>query len=494
MTGTANQFLQSPGDVLSWGTDQQRYEYLATLPAPEYDRVRGFFGKAMKVRVSTLDREVDKIRKTETSAAPFLEDPPAWLEEVNGEEMLDALCAELERYVSMPAPSRDAVALWIAMTYLVPTLSIMPMLLITSASKRCGKSTLLILLHRLCCRALLASNISAAAMYRAIEKWHPTLLLDEADTWAKDNEALRGVINAGHSRETARILRCVGDDLEPVVFDAFTPRAIAGIGSMADTIEDRAIIILMKRRAPGETVATLRQDRLDLTHLGSLLVRWAADHIDAISNLDPPVPAELHDRAADNWRPLLAIADLAGGGWPQRARRAAIALSTRGDDEDEARVLLLADIRDVLAKVPDGRISSHDLVMALEGMEDRPWPEWKFGKPMSAVQLARLLKPFGIATRNIKQGGKVIKAYVTDAFDDTFERYLKSQTPAATTLPSLEIMGNDPFLGATEEVQVADQSATSAKPVAVPSGESSGKCAGSSGVADRGTEYEVAEL
>jgi putative DNA primase/helicase len=485
----------TPGEILLDGTDAQRYDFLATVDAATYDRLRDSFAKRMGIRISTLDLEVQKLRAPETGQSTvLLSAPEPWPHPVDGAELLNLIVDELQKYMAMPNAARHAVALWILMSYAIDALFIAPLLVITSPQKRCGKSTLLILLRKLCFKGLLVSSTSPGALFRIVEKHHPTLLLDEADAWAKDNEPMRGVLNCGHSRETAQILRCDGDDNEPRIFDLFCPKALAGIGSLADTVHDRAVIIEMKRRGPGEPVAQLRQDRLDFTAIQSMAARWATDHIQQVKHYDPAVPVELNDRAADNWRPLTAIADLAGGDWPKRARSAAISLCARDNDDDDIKVLLLGDIRGILNASLDGRVPSHDLVQRLAELEDRPWSEWKLGRPMTTVQLARQLKPFGIATRNIKLGHKVVKAYVVDAFSDAFSRYLKTTDSAATPLPTGNFAEEVSAAAATDYEQVADRSATATGAVAAEINGSAKKTSLGSAVADQIADMEQVEL
>ena len=217
-------------------------------------------------------------------------------------------------------------------------------------------------------------------------------------------------------------------------------------------------------------------DRLNLTDLRRRAVRWAADAGPALLASDPLVPEELHDRAADNWRPLLAIADLVGGDWPSRARSAAIAFALADADEDSIAVLLLGDIRTVFAHVasvvarekgdrftPDHvRIPSDALVLRLAQLEDRPWAEWgKVRKPITKVQLARLLAPFDIKPMNLKIDHVVLKGYKLAQFEDTFSRYLKTQISSATPLLPNDDAGFEANRTATGPDEVADRSATS---------------------------------
>jgi putative DNA primase/helicase len=137
--------------------------------------------------------------------------------------------------------------------------------------KRCGKSTLRDVLTPLVYRGLPADNISTAVVYRAMEECHPTLMIDEADSFLDENEEMRGIINAGH-RRGAKALRMVNRQIE--VFDPFGPKLIAGIGRRRDTIEDRAVIVKLRRRKADESVEAARLDRLDNRPLQS----WARDN------------------------------------------------------------------------------------------------------------------------------------------------------------------------------------------------------------------------
>src|SRR5262249_26591607 len=142
-----------------------------------------------------------------------LDDPEPWPDPVDGEQLLTGISAFLSSFVVFAHPSfADALALWIAHTYAMDAWWISPLLVVNSPTMRCGKTTLLQLVAHLASRSLAASNISSAALFRAIEEYHPTLILDEAETFLKDNEELRGLVNAGHTRKTAVVIRTVGEE------------------------------------------------------------------------------------------------------------------------------------------------------------------------------------------------------------------------------------------------------------------------------------------
>ena len=211
------------------------------------------------------------------------------------------------------------------------------------------------------------------------------------------------------------------------------------IGRLPSTLADRSIEIELRRKRKNEICERFRSDRIDhFVTLRRKMARWAADHIDSLRNADPEVPDELHDRAADNWRSLLAVADEAGDPWPHLARTAAIAL-TRTDTDDAPGIRLLEDIRALSITAPDrtSGIFTKDLLQALHANEQRPWATWTRGRPITPHQLSRLLGPFGIPSpRTIRIGQKTGKGYRFDDFGDAFSRYLPTLTVTPTQAAS----------------------------------------------------------
>jgi putative DNA primase/helicase len=419
---------------------------LARLKALAYEREREAAAERLGCRISMLDRLVAAERERAGGASgahgkPFEPaDLEPWPDPVAGAALLDAIGGAIRRHVIMSAAEADAVALWVVGAHAYGAFAIFPRLFITAAERQSGKTTLLDTISQLVPRPLLAANISAAAVFRTIAMAQPTLLLDEADTYAQEAEDLRGVINSGHRADGA-VIRVVGEQFEPRSFPTYAPMAIAAIGDLAATILDRSIIIRLRRRRRDERIEPLRLDRppAALGILARQAARWVADHGAALAAADPAMPGAIVNRAADNWAPLLAIADLAGCDWPELARAAALALIAAGTAES-VRVQLLAAIRDAFRekgvdlKDPEGRpsegprIASEALVEYLIGLEASPWPEFGRAKrPITKVQVARLLKPLGIAPGTIRLGsGATAKGYYRSAFEDAFARYLPS--------------------------------------------------------------------
>ena len=280
-------------------------------------------------------------------------------------------------------------------------------------------------------RALPTSNITPAVIFRVIAKSRPTLLIDEADTFMQGDD-MRGILNSGHTRATAHVWRCEGESRNPKGFSTWAPVVITKIGTLPETLESRSIVIPMQRRRPDErTQPITSEDRQAFADLASMAARWAADHAEALAEANPELPSGLFNRTRDNWRPLIAIADAAGGHWPERARRVAVLLAGSAEDPSLG-IQLLSDIREILSTE---RLSSEDLCEALCDLEDRPWAD-DGGSRINQRQLARLLKPFGIAPKSIRLGPRLTpKGYTAAQFEDAFARYLPPIPPPAATPP-----------------------------------------------------------
>lgn len=436
-------------------SDDELFERLAKLTPAEYDRCRDFVAEERDIRVTTLDQEVKKRQKRPDlpdsgHRIDFPELRP-WDEPVNLAKLLDEIVNILRRYVIASDSNLKACALFAMHTYAFDLGLVSPLLIIRSPTKRCGKSRLLMLLEKLVNRPLVASSATAAGIYHTIASHRPTLLIDETDTFLKGDELLRGLLNAGHTRRTAFVLTCikVGDKIEPRQWSTWCPKVLSGIGRLPDTVEDRAIIIELRRRKHDEHVERLKLD-LEFEEVKRKALRWVADHTERIKCSDPQPPDGLHDRALDNWTPLFTLADLAGRDWPQEARRVAIELSGKDDSEGQA-VLLLKDIRTVFNETCGDRISSFDLCTKLAEMEGHPWVEYRgVGRSITATQLARQLRHFGIAPRSVRIGHETPKGYHVEQFDEAFERYLQQAAPAGdstnATPPQLPVDGTtEPF-------------------------------------------------
>lgn len=344
---------------------------------------------------------------------------------------LAKLIGTINSYLICTPEQSMVLALWIVHTHLVHVHEQTPYLLITSPERRCGKTTLMLLLEELVPRPWSCITPSEATVYRKISSTLPTLLLDEVDAifapkTAQYHEGLRAVLNGGN-RKGATVPRCVGTGMVVHDFNVFCAKAIAGIGTVPDTITDRSVPIRLKRRTREEPVTRfrLRDVRAITEPMRESIAAWAAANDEAMAEARPELPEELNDRAQDACEPLLAIADALGYG--DDARAALVALyAERHDSAEGAQVKLLRDIKTIFNGMQSSGLHTDQLVMQLHGMVDSPWTDW-YGRGIAARDVAGMLEPYEIESRNVRNGEVVRKGYHRDDFYDAWSRYVTEE-------------------------------------------------------------------
>ena len=419
-------------------------ERLAKLDRAEYEVARKPAAKRLGWRTSVLDREVEKLRPKETKAeeddVAVIENLDTWADAVDGASLAEEVRDTLRAHVVFAAPGdADLATLWALGSYLMGEWRLWPRLLITSPTKQCGKSTLLEVLEAVTHRGLILSNAKPAGVFRAIEAWTPTLLLDEADTWMKQDEELAGILNSGHTRRTARVIRVqdVGGELKPTLFSTWCPMVIAGIGGQRDTLMSRSIIIGLRRKLPDETVARLPMDLHERSlRLRRQSLRWANDNAIRIGASVTEPPDCGNDRRRDNFTPLWRIAEALGEPWPGRIAAAYAVQSLGEDDDDEpAQVLILRDVLSIFDQKDAVRLAPTDIIGELSLMEDRPWADWKNGRPITVHGLARLLKAFKVKTTVQKDVGRPVRVYLHKEIEAASLPYAASSGGSETRNP-----------------------------------------------------------
>jgi hypothetical protein len=377
----------------------------------------------------------------------LIQPQPEWQpQSIDGGELLGDVYKFARRFSVLSEAQSTVIALWVVHTHVIDAADSTPYLAITSAEKQCGKSRLLEVLQTLVAEPWFTGRVTAAVLVRKIDAKGPTLLLDESDAAfgsEKDYaEALRGILNTGHRRGGVASL-CVGKGAEIGYkdFSTFSPKAIAGIGKLPDTVADRSIPIRLKRAAPGEIVERFRLRNVmpEAEALRGRIQTWCDSVASILRDARPVLPEQLSDRQQDGAEPLLAIADAAGSGWPENARASVVQLCTDSQNADDSiGVRLLTDIRHVLEARDTEKISSTDLVDALAAIETSPWGEWSHGRPITAPKLARLLRPFGVTPHTIRMGSDTSKGYELADFEDSFRRYLKPPASSSSHSPAPE--------------------------------------------------------
>ena len=350
--------------------------------------------------------------------------------------ILDEVAEAILKYVAMPdTNSIVAATLWTVATHLAAEFDTATRLIIRSAEKRSGKSRLMNeVIRYMVCNAEPMSNTTMAGIYatindNALAGELPTLLVDEYDAMfgpkAGDKyEDVRAILNAGYRRGNP-ITRgqATGNKVVRIKQDTFAMVALAGIGRLPDTIEDRGVIVTMRRRKASEKVSPFRhkRDAPTLEAVRAQIAEWAETVRDEAGTHEPENMG-VEDRAADIWEPLIVVADLAGGEWPELARRAAVEMTTdamNDDQEDKESTRLLRDIQYVFRI---DAMPSKELVDRLQELEESPWNDPR--NPLSVAKLGNKLKPYEITPRRLYVGGKQVRRYVLADFQDAFDRYL----------------------------------------------------------------------
>jgi hypothetical protein len=351
-----------------------------------------------------------------TRAAPVA--PPAF------SEIADSIHCLIKTHCVVTNEEAHAITLFIMASWVFDTFRIFPRLALISPEKRCGKSTLMEVISCVTNKSLMVSSATGAVISRLASKGAPTLMLDEADTFIKNAEpVVLGIINSGHCKATAKVLKCDGDNYDPKEFSTWMPVVMASIGVLADTIMDRSIVINLRRKNAREKVRRIPSDLAEqCAPICAQLAIWA-ETMPSVVAKNIVEPSDLgNDRARDNWLPLFSVARQLSFLWEKRCNNAYVAM-TRPAPMDLS-TQLLSDIRDHFKERQCDRIPSSELVRSLCGDTEKPWSAVASGKRLTPNVMASMLSPYGIIPSNHRFGEKVLRGYSLDQFADAFERYL----------------------------------------------------------------------
>jgi hypothetical protein len=392
-----------------------------------------------EAKVRSIAADIVKRYPPGESIAPVVQVAPTLTPEeaarITG-ELLETCRAWIRRYIVVSDEQAVIMAAWVMHTYVFEAFEVTPYLFISSPEKGSGKSTLLRILKAVAYRGRSSSGMSAAALARVVEASRPTLFIDEFDAQMKGNketaENIRGILNSGYEPEGV-YTRCVGKEFAVKDFPTFCPKCLAGIGKLWDTVSDRSITIEMRRMLSEEAIEQDRKVAVKAAaapikaRLEEWAVRGAADRLRSIH---PSPISGFNPRQNDIAEVLLAVAQLAGGGWPQRLTQALQAVLKAASAEDGSiGVALLADIRAVFDERKTDTVPSVILAECLCKIEGRAWAEWHHGNGMTANNLAWQLKRFQIYSQSIRVGDKTPKGYRRGDFEDAWSRYCPLPSP-----------------------------------------------------------------
>jgi hypothetical protein len=421
---------------------------LATLPEAVFQQVRRKEAERLKVAPGWLEKQVraerqrqeERAAKAAASAAVPVVEP--WAEPVNGDELLTAIVTDaMRKYVHLSDAKAVALALWEVASHAHNEFKIFPYLAISSPVPECGKTTLLKVIKALAPNPLATSSLTAATIYHAEGK--PTLIADEAHNWLpKADKDLRGILNSAHDREFAYATRTVSvgkGKRRTKSYSTWMPMVIAGIGSwLYPELASRSVHIRLKRKLPGEE-ETPDHNLQELNNLRRMVARWVEDRLKYFSKYNPEMPNSFNNRVRNNWKPLLVIAELAGGNWAPRAREAAATIEASSEDDNLAIVWLAncqrAYEEDRADYLPGKRI----IARAVRTGE---------GTQISETELAKLLRRFETPQgepikpkfRRIAKA-KPARLYAGADFADAWARYLPppSVIPATPDTPDTSL-------------------------------------------------------
>jgi hypothetical protein len=379
-------------------------------------------------------------------------------------DLLERIYRFTGRFVAYPSEAAHvAHVLWIVHTHVMDAWDSTPRLAFLSPEPASGKTRALEISELLVPNAVEAINVTPAYLFRKVgdDEAKPTILYDEIDTVfgpkAKENEEIRALLNAGH-RRGAVAGRCVvrGKNITTEEIPAYCAVALAGLGWLPDTILTRAVIIRMRRRAPSEKVTAFRR-RVHAPEgeaLRGQLAAWAGKAVDRITAARPEMPTGIEDRNADVWEPLLAVADMAGGDWPKRARDAAVALVRAAKQtESSLGIRLLADTKTVFEQFKENILPTSTILKALIALPEAPWGDLR-GKPINDRGLSTRLREYGVGSKRVRIKENVFRGYAKEDFHDAWLRYVSPfpSAESATCATGATELGNARF----SEKNVAD--------------------------------------
>lgn len=402
-------------------TKKKEREFKLAAELPEQEREARLDGLARR-----LGEAPAAVREefAAVTSPPTLEIIESWPEAVETAALLEELVEQLCRFIVFRHElDATAVALWTLFAWIHAVATHSPLLAVTSPDEPdCGKSTLLGVLHRLTPRPFNGAELTGPALYRKVDCDRPTVLLDEADDLFRRKPDLKHIVNTGWTRGT-RIPRTVNGVVYE--FDVFCPKVVALKGaSLPDTTASRSIVVDLWPKLPTEEVETfLYADSPAFKALRRKLTRWSADHAAALADATPTFPPGFNNRRAANWRLLLAVAEHAGGDWPERAQSAAVRLSTKPAAPSEARQLIWA-LEELLANRES--ISSEEVVKMLNADPTGLWCNFRKGGPISQWQVAALLRPFEVYPQiyhPTKRASKTVRGYLKSQFAELFARF-----------------------------------------------------------------------
>lgn len=388
----------------------------------------GFSDKAgFKKAVRQMEDAKDAVATPE-AVSPRLVNPEPWpgVGSVNGAELLAEIETSLRRFLILDDHAFPIISVWLVHTYLFSEFRWTPYLYVHSPEGECGKSTLGEFIELHSSRPLNSSNSTPPAMFRDIEAYKPTLILDEWDsTLPEARAAAISVLNSG-AKFNGFFRRCEGDQNEVKEFQTFCPKVILGLSKakLPPTTYSRCISIEMVKKRPGERIERFSEAKVDALAIRRKCVRWAEDNRARVVGVNVSIPDWMGPRQADIYEPLLTIAALCGKPVMNLIVESARKFCQRKPTVEDIGHELLCDVRGIFEDGPPiNTIKSEDLCSRLAELTERRWATYCDGRPINPNKLSNLLRPYGICSRQTKVVGKNNNRYHLEDFQDVWERY-----------------------------------------------------------------------
>lgn len=411
---------------------QKQIADLAQLDELTYQLKKRKIAKELGIGTNDLDRIVKQERQGLELAkiATLTADIEPYTSRVNGDELAHEILHIVKSHIVCNDAVAIAITLWIFFSWCIDVAYIAPIAWINAPEKRCGKTQLATLMGRMSKRSIMASNVSQSALFRTIERYKPTFVIDEADSFFHGDMDLKNIINCGFSRDNPYVWRCVGDNHEPIPFDVFGAKIISGIGKLPSTVMDRSISLTLRRALPTDKRQRVKDIPKATTEtIKAKLARWADDNMDKVATSKPKLPETIYNREFDTWEILFQIADTLGDDWLKLITNACLAITQTDSKEPSENEELLSDIKAIFELQAVDSMATRDLLTALIGADSdgltKRWATSNKGQPMTDRQLAKRLKDFEIKSSKINKPNETQKrGYYLADFADAFKRYL----------------------------------------------------------------------
>jgi hypothetical protein len=410
---------------------EKAFEVMAKLPGKEREIRLADLAKRLDEDVEILRAEFEAFVGTDVRDAED-EDVEPWPEPVDTKALLTEMMAHIRRYVVLhDDDAAVAMVLWICFAWLHDIAVHSPILVLTSADADAGKTTACGVLQYLTPRAYAAAELTGPNLYRFVDQERPTLIVDDADRLFERKPDLVHIVNVGWTRGTKIPRQYRGATRW---FSPFCPKVVSGVGLLLPrTTATRTIAVRLLPKLPHEKIDAFQHvDDDDFHTLRRKLARWSADNAATLKDARPVMTA-LNNRAAMNWKLLLAVAELAGAEWGKRARQAAAKLTRERCDPSVGKRLLAAFYG--LFTRHGVMLTSADVQRRLTADEDGEWAEYNgHGRPISKRQIALLLDAYGINPGVIHPDGrKAERGYRVEQFETAFRHFLGKAPPRKRT-------------------------------------------------------------